>query len=228
VTAARRPVRRRAVALAVLVAVAVVAGVVELLEAQTTPGPARRDPADVASPSPEPTPGAVQPEGGCPVSPEGGGPADVLSSRLVDCPDGWDGRMVRIRGEVVGPRLARGGEVWLQVDDDVHAGTGRAAARPHLRGNGGIGVALPADLARAVSAVGGPGRRGDLVEVVGRFRRVDPDTGEVAVLRASDLEVQRRGGPVGRPTPAGRVPAAVAALLGAAVAVVLRRRAAQP
>lgn len=125
-------------------------------------------------------------------------PIDVSSNRLLDCPDSYDGRVVRYQGEVVGGLLRRDGGAWTQLNDDAYAEpVGRPPAhRSYRGGNAGVGVFLPDDVADRIATVGGPHDQGDLVEVVGTFGRVDPETHEVAVIRVDSAEIVRAGQPV--------------------------------
>ncbi|MBW3601911.1 MAG: hypothetical protein KY434_04320 [Actinobacteria bacterium] len=153
-------------------------------------------------------------------------PRLVTSSELFDCPGRHDGRRVRYRGEVVGAVLEREGGAWVQLNDDAYAGElgPLPAHRDYRGGNAGIGVWLPAELAGRIHHVGGPRFRGDVLDVVGRFHRVDAATGEVVIVRAEHGSVARRGKAFVEPFRADRGVAAL--LLGAlaAVAVVTERR----
>lgn len=159
-------------------------------------------------------------------APEGRPATDVSSSELYDCPTVWDGRRVRFTGEVVGGVLQRGQEAWLQVNDDVYSGEPGPLPfhRDFRGGNGGVGVLVPIGLIERIEHVGGPGRRGDLVTVSGEFHRVDPQSNEVAIIRARVLEVVRPGQAVTQPVEPRRV--AVATVLSglAAALVVLQWR----
>lgn len=153
-------------------------------------------------------------------------PAVVTSGELLDCPQTWDGREVRLIGEVVGDMLRRGDVAWLQVNDDAYAvDLGPLPTHRDYRGiGGGLGVLAPFAEARTLSWIGGPRTRGDVVEVSGTFHRVDPATREVAVIRATRLEVRSAGGPVELPPVPLRRTAALSALTVAA-AVLLAGRA---
>lgn len=149
-----------------------------------------------------------------------GPPIDVTADELLDCPETFDRRTVRYRGEVVGGLLDRADGVWAQVNDDAYAlDVGPLPAhRDYRGGNVGIGVLLPPDLAEQIGTVGGPRTRGDQVEVVGVFRRVDPATREVTVIRASDGALVRPGEVVADAAQPGRQ--GVAALLALAAAAI--------
>lgn len=153
-------------------------------------------------------------------------PVEVTSNELYDCPQSWDGRQVRYVGEVVGALLPREGTVWAQLNDDVYGDVGAPLPthRDFRGGNAGVGVLLDTAAAAQVRWIGGPGRHGDVVEVVGEFHRVHEPTGEVAVIRASAAVVLREGGTLAIPSsPARPWVASVAAVL-ALGAVVLERR----
>jgi hypothetical protein len=112
----------------------------------------------------------------------------VSSSSLYDCPQTFDGSRIRYRGEVIGAVLRRQDGAWVHLNDDIYAGEiGPVIAHRDFRGgNGGLGVFIPHSLAAQITHFGGPKQRGDIVEVVGRFHRVDEATGEVAILRATE------------------------------------------
>ncbi len=146
-------------------------------------------------------------------------PVRVTSNELFDCPQTYDGQRVLYRGEVVGALLERGTGVWTQLNDDVYAeGLGPLPAhRDYRGGNAGVGVLLPAPLAREVAFVGGPQTRGDVLEIRGIFHRVDP-AGEVAVIRADTGEVAVRGRPyVDPPLRDRRIAALLAMVAGVAL-----------
>jgi hypothetical protein len=130
----------------------------------------------------------------------------VSSDELYNCPQAFNGESIRYRGEVVGDVLARDGGAWVQLNDGPYAAVGtQSPARPSLRGgNTGVGVFVPRELARAITAAGGPETRGDIVEVVGEFNRVDPATAETAVIRAESGRVVSRGRALGDPGLDGR------------------------
>lgn len=151
-------------------------------------------------------------------------PVEASADELINCPQSFDRRTVRYRGEVIGGLMERRDGTWVQVNDDVYAAAGRLPAHHDLRGeNVGIGVFLPADLDLRIGTVGGPRTRGDLVEVVGVFRRVDPDSHEVTVIRASGAEIVRPGEALADPPLRRRqVAAGVLSLLAAAMVIVER------
>lgn len=235
---ADQPVRRRQILVGTLAAAVVLAGVVGLAEGLRRPPPGAGEQGspveDVGDPRvptrcPDPVGEDIPRDGreSAPVDP----PVDVRSGQLLDCPESYDGRRVRYRGEAIGGVLPRAGGAWVQVNDDVYADpTGPLPGhRVYRGGNAGVGVFVPSELVDAVGTVGGPRTHGDLVDVVGVFHRVDAETREVTVIRASSLDVVRTGTTVADPPlPDRQVAAGVLAVLALATVVtervVARRR----
>lgn len=214
----REPINRPRVLLGTLCVLALLVGVVMIAEVlrhppAVTPGPLEADAGDVRD------------EISCPGTSPRSGPM-VSSDELNDCPADYDGRAVVYEGEVVGALLTRRDGAWVQLNDDVYAGDlGPLPAHRDFRGgNAGIGVFLPAGLVDMVEMVGGPAARGDVLRITGVFHRVDPASGEVAVIRANGAEVRSRGAPiVHEPLRDRRIVGGILALLAAAVTVVFRR-----
>jgi hypothetical protein len=237
VSARERPVGRLRVVVALLALTALVLTIgagLGLLRHDDQLG-AAAPPVEVADPRvpvdcPEPTPreGLERDEEPAPLVEEGQVeapiPAEVEipvgSAVLLGCPQVFDGRRVVYRGEAVGQVLGRGTRVWLQVNDDIYAGAaGPLPGHRVFAGmNGGLGISLTASEAARLTARGGPGRRGDQVAVRGIFQRVDPASGEVAVIVADALEVIEEGGPHPVEAPTDR---AIVAYVLLSVAVVL-------
>ena len=155
----------------------------------------------------------------------------VTSSQLYDCPETYAGATVRYTGEVIGAVLERDGGAWVQLNDDIYADIRGPlpAHRDYRGGNAGVGVFIPPDLANQIDWVGGPSTRGDRLTVTGTFERVDPQSLEVAVIRADSGEVQQPGGLfVQQNLPARRVLGIALALVAVCATVaeriVVRRR----
>lgn len=227
---ARLPVARARVAAGAGLVVLVLAAIVGLAEVLRHPPPpgepaveAGADPRlDVECPEPPPREGVERDEA---VIGPPGGVVDVSSNDLYDCPGSFNGRLVRYQGEAVGVALTRSAGAWVQLNDDVYADLrGPLPAHRDFRGgNAGVGVLVPRSLADEITVFGGPDTHGDLVEVVGVFHRVDPQTREVAVIRAGSGEIVRPGGAVTQPRLLDR--GVAAALLGlAAAGIVLAER----
>lgn len=130
------------------------------------------------------------------VEPGVGAPIEVTSNELYDCPEIYDGLPVRYRGEAIGAVLERNDGAWVQLNDDIYAEVlgPLPAHRDYRGGNAGVGVFIPRDLADRIEWVGGPDTQGDVLEIRGTFQRVDPESAEVAIIRADDAEIVRRGG----------------------------------
>lgn len=226
-----RPVSRWRVLVAGLVLAAFVAGVIGLAETLRHPLPtdaAREqlepdaDPAsEVICVGPEPREGQERIDRDALTAAFD----EVTSNELYDCPQTWDGRRVRYRGEVVGAVLRRDDGAWVQLNDDVYSqALGPLPAHRDFRGgNAGVGVLLPHDVADGITVVGGPGWRGDVLEVVGTFERVERETGEVAIIRAAGGVVADAGEPV-REAPLADRRVAALVLAGVAAAVVALER----
>lgn len=190
-----RPVSRPRALIGGLLLLAVLTGVVMLVEYL-------RHPPAVAPVAELPDASDPRDEIECPPAPSVGGaderPVPVNSNDLYDCPHTYDGRPVRFEGEVVGALLDRADGAWTQLNDDAYAGDlGPLPAHREFRGgNAGVGVHLPRDLADAVEWVGGPAARGDVLVVTGPYHQSDADSGEAAVIRASAGEVIATGSPI--------------------------------
>lgn len=237
-TPARVPVQRRKVLVSFLLLILVIAGIVAGAEALRYPHPSTASPtAPTAQAEPAADPRTIV-ECGPPLPREGQervatsatAPAQqVTSSQLYDCPQQFDGARVHYRGEVVGAVLRRPGGAWVHLNDDIYAHVSGPLPthRVYRGGNAGVGVFISADMARSISAVGGPAMRGDVLDIVGRFHRVDPTTGEIAVIHASSA-TRTPGEPLTRPLlPLRRTVAIVLAVLTVAVLVIERRAAAR-
>lgn len=225
------PKRRTALA-SVLGLFALLAGMLGAVDLLRHPFPGDRadlpaavsdDPRDVVvCPEAQPLEGEERadprPEPGAP-------PQDVSSNALYDCPETWHDRRVRYRGEAVGAVLHRDGGAWVQLNDDIYAGDlgPLPAHRDYRGGNAGVGVMIPLELAGQIERVGGPRNTGDVVEVTGTFRRIDPVSREVAVIVADGGGVVARGGAISDPLlPDRAVAAALLTLLAIALVVAER------
>lgn len=141
--------------------------------------------------------------------------AVVTSTRLLECPEAYDGARVRYRGEMVGAVLVRGERAWAQLNDDPYA-LGPGALPRHrlpLGANSGLAVSLPADVAAGVAHVGSYRAQGDLVEVVGTFRRADPADAGGPAIQAVQATVLVPGQPLVHRAPTRLLLAAAALAL---------------
>ena len=67
----------------------------------------------------------------------------VSVGQLDEEPERWDGRIVTIRGEVVGDYSIRPRHIWIQVNDDPYVDAPLVDGGPLEGGNVGIGVRMP-------------------------------------------------------------------------------------
>ena len=150
----------------------------------------------------------------------------VTSSELYDCPQSWDGRLIRYTGEAIGAKLDQREGVWIQLNDDAYGQQGAPLPthRDFRGGNAGVGVLFPPALAQQVDVVGGPTAHGDVVQVVGRFVRIDGPTGEVAIIRAEEAVIVQEGRILDLPGSPARSTAAILAAVGALGVTLYERR----
>jgi hypothetical protein len=152
----------------------------------------------------------------------------VVSSGMVQsCPAAYDGVAVRYAGEVVGDLLMRDGGAWVLVNDDDYAlQVGPLPAHgEHVGTNTGLTVWLPTEHHDAVTGLGRPNRRGDILAIEGRIERADPQDGGGLTLRASDVEVLAPSTEVAEPLDMPQLWFTVAMTVVAAGLWLLRRRA---
>ena len=202
-----------AAAIAVVVAAVVVLCYLLLLPFQTVP--------ELDAPAQEAAlaPGAVV----CPAPgelPEGPDALTVASAQLIDCPDVYDGRRLAYQGEVVGAVLQRGERAWVQLNDDPYglALGPLPAHRTTVGGNSGLAVSVPIEVARSIEHVGDHDQRGDVLSVVGTFRRADPADGGGPTIQADAARVAVEGARISHPLSTRR--AATAGLFAAVTAFV--------
>lgn len=141
----------------------------------------------------------------------------VSSDAVHACPEAFDQHRVTYVGEAIGHLLPREGGAWVLVNDDGYAlGPGPLPAhRDHAGTNTGMTVWLPDPLATQVSGLGGAGRRGDVIEVVGVVHRTDPANGGGLTLRAAELRVLAPSQPLRAPLHLPQAVAAAVAVLAA-------------
>jgi hypothetical protein len=231
VTARVRPVSRRRVGAGLAIAILIFAGIVGLAEGLRHPAP---DDADGMELGPDDDDPRLEVECEDPLPREGlerpietvaEPTATVLSNDLYDCPATWDARAVRYRGEVVGAVLRRRGGAWVQLNDDIYADLRGPlpAHRDYRGGNAGVGVFIPHSLADDIRVVGGPTAHGDILEVTGRFHRVEPTSREAYVIVADAGRVERAGTVLEDPVLRDRQVAAVLLVVAAAAMAALER-----
>lgn len=144
----------------------------------------------------------------------------ITSSRVLECPDAFDGQVVTYIGEVIGDVLHRGDGAWVLMNDDAYAlEVGPLASHGEFRGyNSGLSVWLDGDLAQLVEQPGGPDWRGDVLQVQGVVHRTDPRDGGGLTLRATEGQVLAPAVALSHPL---NRPQAVAAVVLSVVALAL-------
>jgi hypothetical protein len=150
----------------------------------------------------------------------------VSSALVLACPEAYDGHRVRYVGELIGDLLHRDGGAWVLVNDDDYAlEVGPLPGHRDLRGtNTGLSVWLPEPLLDAVTRLGRPNQRGDVVEVTGVVVRADPTDGEGVTLRADALRLVAPARTVHEPLDLPQLWFALGASLLAAGLWAVRRR----
>jgi len=113
----------------------------------------------------------------------GAAPAQVGAKELIDRPYEFDGKTVIFQGEAIGEAMRRGKWTWANVLDSYAA----------------IGVFAPSGVLESVSAYGSSKAKGDIVRVVGTFRRACPDHGGDMDIHAESIDVVERGKPTPQP-----------------------------
>ncbi|MGC8717994.1 MAG: DNA-binding protein [bacterium] len=105
---------------------------------------------------------------------------------IVDLIEGakvYDGKIIRIDGEVIGEILNRGEYAWINIYD----------------GSASIGIWGPKELFSKIKFTGDYNTKGDYVEVTGIFRRADPKHGGELDIEALSLKVISVGRKVDHP-----------------------------
>jgi hypothetical protein len=155
----------------------------------------------------DPTAGIVSCERTLPSAPTGAAAGQqvalgrVTSSRVLECPDAFDGHAVTYIGEVIGDVLHRSDGAWVLMNDDAYAlEVGPLASHGEFRGtNSGLSVWLDGDLADLVEQPGGPDWRGDVLEVEAILHRTDRHDGGGLTLRANEARVLAPAVPLSLP-----------------------------
>lgn len=119
--------------------------------------------------------------------------AGVSSTALIEEPAAWDGHLVTFTGEAVGEAMARGGEVWLHLNDDAYTETSIAGGAAPQGYNSGLAVVVAAQDAEVVTVYGDYRHRGDTVRISGIFNAACPEHGGDMDVHASEISVVRAG-----------------------------------
>jgi hypothetical protein len=96
---------------------------------------------------------------------------DISSAELIKDAKQYDGKSVTYRGEVVGDIMIRGEHSWLSVNDGPNA----------------IGVWINKELIKNIQYIGDYRTKGDMVEIVGIFKRSCPEHGGDLDIHAQSI-----------------------------------------
>lgn len=113
-------------------------------------------------------------------------------SALLEHPEAYDQAVVRIVGEIVGDYGDRGDVVWVQVNDDAYVERPLRMREGPAGTNTGIAVRYPSTLHADFGPPGGYRVRGPIVEVTGIFRDLDPGTGGLTFVDATEIRLLER------------------------------------
>jgi hypothetical protein len=123
---------------------------------------------------------------------------EIRVADLLADPGAHDGTEITLTGELIGDYQRRGGEVWVQLNDDpyvtapLHDGGSLAGT------NVGVAVRFPTALfdRGGFTGVGGYRVRGPVVRVTGTWRFHDEGRGGESYLSAESLEVVEAARPI--------------------------------
>jgi hypothetical protein len=101
----------------------------------------------------------------------------ATSQELIAKAKELNGAVVSFSGEVIGDIMPRGEFAWLNVEDDF----------------GAIGIWAPLAATKIIQHQGNYDQEGDLVEVIGRFSRTDPELNGDLCIRAQSIKVIKNG-----------------------------------
>jgi len=136
----------------------------------------------------------------------------VPVSSLLANPGAFDQTVVTVRGEIVGDYGRRGDIVWVQVNDDPYVDLPLVQRTHPVGTNTGIAVRYPVAMQGDFGRPGVYRIRGPIVQVTGIFRHLDPETGGITYIQATDLTLLSASERVPIPA-ASPVPALVGAVL---------------
>jgi hypothetical protein len=115
---------------------------------------------------------------------------------LLGEPDEWNGRAVRVQGELVGDYGRHDGAVWVQLNDDPYVDAPLLETEVLAGGNVSIALRVPTVLIEPIMASEPPGgyrRRGAVVAVVGTFLYHDPERYGETYIQVTSIEITEPG-----------------------------------
>lgn len=148
---------------------------------------------------------------------------EVTVSQLVTQSEELDGVTVVVEGELIGDYGFRDdGTMWTQLNGDSYAQVPLLQSRRPAGGNIGVGVSMPAELAKGLGPPGGYRNRGPLVQVTGVWLHHSDDRRGESFLQVETLEVLEPGIPLHEPANGWTI--AIGLVLLAAAALVWATR----
>lgn len=105
------------------------------------------------------------------------GAVKVNSQQLINNMKNFDNTTVILRGEVIGDIMPRGDFVWFNLQDEFNV----------------IGIWAPREMESIVTQTGDYERKGDIVEVEGKFLKADPQLEGELCIRAQRINVLKEG-----------------------------------
>lgn len=119
---------------------------------------------------------------------------EVSVSDLIEMAAELSGEEVTVDGELIGDYGIRDeGWMWTQLNDDLYARHPIREGGPLQGANIGIGIRIPARLAKDLDPPGGYRHRGPLVSVTGTWKYHDPERQGESYLEVSSLVVIEPG-----------------------------------
>lgn len=148
---------------------------------------------------------------------------EVSVSGLIEMAGELSGQEVTVSGELIGDYGIRDqGWLWTQLNDDLYARHPIREGGPLQGANIGIGIRIPAPLAKDLDPPGGYRVRGPLVSVTGTWKYHDPERQGESYLEVESLVVIEPGRSL-HEEPDWRVFIAGLVLVGAAAVIWLVR-----
>lgn len=119
---------------------------------------------------------------------------EVSASELIEMSSEFAGSEVAVVGELVGDYGFRNdGWMWTQLNDDQYVDQPLLEGGTPVSGNVGIGVRMPAEMARGLDEPGGYRLRGPVVRATGIWKYHDPERPGESYLDVQSLEVVEPG-----------------------------------
>jgi hypothetical protein len=123
---------------------------------------------------------------------------EIRVADLLADPGALDGSEITLVGELIGDYQHRGGEVWVQLNDDPYVSAPLHDGGSLAGTNVGVAVRFPAALfdQGLFTGVGGYRVRGPVVRVTGTWRFHDEGRGGESYLSAESMDVLEAARPI--------------------------------